>query len=192
MGYHTAHEIPNYWSYARHFVLDDHMFEPNASWSLPAHLYMVSEWSARCSHEQRRRAARRNIEAPQFPPDFNNPHAHPARLRVDRSHLAAAPQHVSWRYYVMTGTEPDCENASQTTCSPVAQNAKTPGIWNPLPYFETSSRTVSSATSSLADQLLPRRRPRDAPGGVVDHAERPVSEHPPASREHRDRPTSRG
>src|SRR5581483_5457561 len=38
MGYHDAREIPNYWAYARHYVLQDHMFEPNASWSLPAHL----------------------------------------------------------------------------------------------------------------------------------------------------------
>ena len=42
MGYHDAREIPNYWSYAQNFVLQDHMFEPNASWSLPAHLFMVS------------------------------------------------------------------------------------------------------------------------------------------------------
>src|SRR5229473_506127 len=49
MGYHDAREIPNYWNYAQNFVLQDHMFEPNASWSLPAHLFMVSEWSAKCS-----------------------------------------------------------------------------------------------------------------------------------------------
>ncbi len=28
MGYHTAAEIPNYWAYARHFVLQDRMFAP--------------------------------------------------------------------------------------------------------------------------------------------------------------------
>src|SRR5439155_22865881 len=49
MGWHDAREIPNYWAYARNFVLQDHMFEPNASWSLPAHLFMVSAWSAKCS-----------------------------------------------------------------------------------------------------------------------------------------------
>src|ERR1035437_6059628 len=37
MGYHPESYIPNYWSYAKDFVLQDHMFEPNASWSLPAH-----------------------------------------------------------------------------------------------------------------------------------------------------------
>ena len=49
MGYHDAREIPNYWKYAETFTLDDHMFESSASWSLPAHLYEVSLWSARCS-----------------------------------------------------------------------------------------------------------------------------------------------
>ena len=48
MGYHTGAEIPNYWAYAKNFVLQDHMFEPVKSWSLPDHLYMVSAWSARC------------------------------------------------------------------------------------------------------------------------------------------------
>jgi phospholipase C len=48
MGYHDAREIPNYWTYARGFVLQDHMFEPDASWSLPAHLFTVSEWAASC------------------------------------------------------------------------------------------------------------------------------------------------
>src|SRR6266566_8260246 len=49
VGYHTASEIPNYWAYANHFVLQDHMFEGVRSWSLPAHLDMVSGWSATCS-----------------------------------------------------------------------------------------------------------------------------------------------
>jgi phospholipase C len=49
MGYHDAREIPSYWKYAGNFVLNDHMFEPVASWSLPAHLYLVSGWSAHCT-----------------------------------------------------------------------------------------------------------------------------------------------
>ncbi len=49
MGYHDAREIPNYWTYARDFVLNDHMFEPVASWSVPSHLYLVSGWSAVCT-----------------------------------------------------------------------------------------------------------------------------------------------
>src|SRR5262245_2628299 len=49
MGYHDAREIPNYWRWAHDYTLQDHMFEPTASWSLPQHLYMLSGWSAHCT-----------------------------------------------------------------------------------------------------------------------------------------------
>jgi phospholipase C len=45
---------------------------------------------------------------------------------------------VSWAYYVQNGIQPDCDdNPDQTAagCAPVAQGAKTPSIWNPLPSF---------------------------------------------------------
>ncbi|HEX7464460.1 MAG TPA: alkaline phosphatase family protein [Actinomycetota bacterium] len=48
MGWHDAREIPNYWAYAEHFGLQDHMFAPSDSWTLPSHLYLVSAWSASC------------------------------------------------------------------------------------------------------------------------------------------------
>ena len=35
MGYHTGSDIPNYWSYAKHFVLQDRMFESVASLDRP-------------------------------------------------------------------------------------------------------------------------------------------------------------
>src|SRR5207248_1097878 len=50
MGWHDAREIPNYWTYAKDFVLQDKMFEPNLGWSLPSHLFMVSGWAAHCSN----------------------------------------------------------------------------------------------------------------------------------------------
>jgi hypothetical protein len=43
-----ATTIPNYWAYASNFVLQDRMFEPNFGWSEPAHLFLVSGWSAKC------------------------------------------------------------------------------------------------------------------------------------------------
>ena len=51
LGYHDASTIPNYWAYAKNFVLNDHMFQPVVSWSLPTHLFLVSEWSAKCSRQ---------------------------------------------------------------------------------------------------------------------------------------------
>ena len=45
---------------------------------------------------------------------------------------------VSWSYYVQSGIQPDCDDNPDETaagCAPVAQGAKTPSIWNPLPSF---------------------------------------------------------
>ena len=39
IGYHNRSDLPNYWAYADHFMLQDAMFAPSASWSGPAHLY---------------------------------------------------------------------------------------------------------------------------------------------------------
>ena len=49
MGYHDYHQIPNYWSYARHYVLQDHFFTSDNGWSLPDHEALVSGWSALCT-----------------------------------------------------------------------------------------------------------------------------------------------
>src|SRR3990170_6254544 len=52
MGYHNRQEIPNYWEYADEFVLQDRMFAPTDSWTLPSHLFLVSAWSAFCTNPQ--------------------------------------------------------------------------------------------------------------------------------------------
>jgi len=49
MGYHTAQEIPNYWSYASRYMLQDRMFAPTDSWTLPSHLFLTSGWAATCT-----------------------------------------------------------------------------------------------------------------------------------------------
>ena len=73
------------------FVLQDHMFEPDASWSLPAHLFMVSgvvgalpkpDDPLSCQHAAERRRRCRDSERRA---------RRRRRLRVDRPHLAAAP-----------------------------------------------------------------------------------------------------
>jgi phospholipase C len=143
MGYHDAREIPNYWSYAEDFVLQDDLFEPNASWSLPEHLFLVSEWSAKCSKAGDPMSCINALQAPGTPPDFMSSAKLTAASRqppdyawTDLTYLLFKNQ-VSWKYYVQTGTEPDCEDDEATDCPPVHQNAKTPGIWNPLPFFDT-------------------------------------------------------
>jgi phospholipase C len=48
MSYHDAREIANYWAWAKAFTLQDRMFAPSDSWTLPSHLFLVSGWAASC------------------------------------------------------------------------------------------------------------------------------------------------
>jgi phospholipase C len=180
MGYHDAREIPNYWSYARNFVLQDHMFEPNASWSLPAHLFLTSEWSARCSIPGQPMSCTSNIEATQFPTDIGPaPHTPPDYAWTDLTWLLHR-SHVSWAYYVKKGKEPDCETG-QMFCRFKDQDPRTPGIWNPLPSFDTVRQDHQLGnvrpTSDLFAALRANRLPAVSwviPSGIV-------SEHPTSS-----------
>ena len=139
LGYHDDREIPNYWTYARDFVLQDRMFEPNASWSLPEHLFMVSEWSAHCSRAGDPMSCVSEIETPGLPPDFAataRPHRpKPDYAWTDLTYLLHA-HGVSWAYYIFSGSEPDCED-DEAYCVQKRLRPNTPGIWNPLPYFDT-------------------------------------------------------
>jgi phospholipase C len=138
MGYHDQREIPNYWAYAQNFVLQDRMFEPNASWSLPEHLFMVSEWSALCTSANPFSCVNA-LDAPGLPPDFNNngkPRPAPTYAWTDLTWLLHK-NHVSWAYYVMGGTAPDTADDEAMATPTAVQNPKTPGIWNPLPFFTT-------------------------------------------------------
>jgi phospholipase C len=136
MGYHDQREIPNYWSYARNFVLQDHMFEPNASWSLPAHLFLVSEWSALCLRPGDPFSCTSNLVDPGLPSDIGPaPHPSPDYAWTDLTYLLHHQQ-VSWGYYIKKGPEPDCETG-EMFCKFKDQDSRTPGIWNPLPSFDT-------------------------------------------------------
>jgi phospholipase C len=139
MGYHTGADIPNYWAYARNYVLQDHMFESVSSWSLPAHLYMVSMWSAHCTSAGDPWSCSNEPAHPGNPPGFghgkNKSTSAPHYAWTDLTYLLDK-HHVSWRYYVFSGSQPDCDNASAMSCSAIPQNAKTASIWNPLPYFD--------------------------------------------------------
>jgi phospholipase C len=172
MGYHDASEIPNYWSYAQNYVLQDHMYEPNASWSLPSHLYMVSEWSAYCTNPNNAFSCTNAIQNPNTP-------SGDVYAWTDITWLLHA-EDVSWAYYVFQGTEPDCDDNSAMTCAPVQQGPKTPSIWNPLPSFTdvaqdgqlANIQTLSNFFTAAKDGTLPDVSWID-PNGTV-------SEHPPA------------
>jgi phospholipase C len=140
VGYHTGKEIPNYWTYARDFVLQDHMFEANASWSLVSHLYLVSLWSAYCKRHAPS-SCRSALQTPGNPPRWG-PHPAskpPIYAWTDLTYLLHK-HHISWRYYIFKGTEPDCESDTSLPCRPATQGPKTSAVWNPLRYFDTVRR----------------------------------------------------
>lgn len=254
MGYHDARDLPNYWAYAKDFTLQDHMFEPNASWSLPAHLYMVSEWSARCSRAGDPQSCVNALQNPGSPPDFTSwiqstligkcraglqnkacqdaltaagitpdiaaqlhtlfaqncagsdsytkcqaaidkaalPEALKQKLLAAAKQLAPPDyawtdltyllykQNVPWAYYVFNGTEPDCQDDAAMSCAPVAQNAKTPGTWNPLPYFDTVKQDGQLGNIQSLNNFYDAAKKGTLPAVSWIEPSGAVSEHPPA------------
>jgi len=187
MGYHTAAEVPNYWTYARDFALQDHMFEPVKSWSLPEHLYLVSGWSARCKNRSPMSCAN-NIVGPYGVNTFGeavNKELTTGTTSIDLAWTDMTwllhAHHVSWAYYVQSGSQPDCPNDQAETCLTVRQSAATPGIWNPLPLFGDvqadhqvhNIQPLGNFLHAAATGTLP------AVSWVVPSG--PDSEHPPAS-----------
>jgi phospholipase C len=173
MGYHDSGEIPNYWAYAQNFVLQDHMYEPNVSWSLPEHLFQVSEWSAFCTNPLNPFSCTNALQ---------NPNSSDGNLHYAWTDITYLLHKfgASWAYYVFKGTEPDCESDSAMSCTPVQQGPKTPGIWNPLPSFTDVAQdgqlgniqTLSNFFAAAKSGALPNVSWID-PNGQV-------SEHPPA------------
>jgi phospholipase C len=236
MGYHDAREIPNYWTYARDFALNDQMFEPVDSWSLPSHLYLVSEWSARCSssspgscvNDPAQTAGRGRARLKSLPAAFlaclrSHGVKQPKRADLTSAKVITAASaclgtltpaqrqqllgngseaqqlglyswtdltyllqkaNVSWHYYVQKGVQPDCDDNPDETaagCAPVAQGAKTPSIWNPLPSF-----TDVKADGQLGDvqnlaNFYPAAEHGTLPAVSWIAPAQPDSDHPPAN-----------
>jgi phospholipase C len=177
MGYHDAREIPNYWTYARDFVLQDHMFEPVSSWSLPQHLFQVSEWSARCSDLLDPFSCTNALDNPN--PVGSDLGQKPLYAWTDVTYLLHK-NNVSWGYYVFNGSEPDCEVDSAMSCAPVAQTPTTAGIWNPLPHFETVHADGQLGNIQSLTNFFTAAKAGTLPAVSWIDPNRMVSEHPPS------------
>jgi phospholipase C len=180
MGYHDRREIPNYWAYADNFVLQDHMFQPDTSWSLPAHLFMVSEWSARCSRKGDPMSCVNAVENPVSPPHSpqNPTNRKPDYAWTDFTYLLHR-HHVSWGYYIFKGSEPDCRDDGPV-CRPRFQSAKTPGIWNPLPWFDTVRQDHQLRNIQPVRNFFTAARQGTLPSVSWVIPNNRVSEHPPS------------
>jgi phospholipase C len=118
MGYHDYHEIPNYWTYAENFDLQDAMFAPAQSYSLGTHMYLVSAWNAICTDPNNPYSCTNSLSPP--PPPLT---PQPQYAWTDLTYLLH--QHnVSWAYYSQQGGfQPDPDEAPSLT------------LWTPLNYF---------------------------------------------------------
>lgn len=126
VGYHTADEIPNYWDYAGHFVLQDQLYEGIRSWSWPSHLDLTSEWVATCTDYTKAATCTTAPNTVRPAPGVKLPWVTLFQLMDSKG--------VSWKYYLGAGQEPDCEDG-EMTCDPEVQAVGVPSIWNPAPFF---------------------------------------------------------
>ena len=147
LSYHDGSQIPNYWAYARNFVLQDHMFEPNWGWSLPAHLWLVSGWSAQC---------RNPYKASTCTSESLDRRTGRARrcgaIRTGRSTAgptsptSSTSTSVTWASYVEKGAAPDCLTGP-IECYTRLKGTSTPRMWDPLADFTDVREDHQSAAS---------------------------------------------
>jgi phospholipase C len=183
MGYHDGGDIPNYWAYARHFVLQDHMFESLHSWSFPSHLYLVSAWSATCGQ-------------------VNNPMGCVSALMPrDRTLKNPTPfawtditwllhkAHVSWVYYLDHGALPPPSGRPRTAGrfrmpSPRSRaknaNSGVPVIWNVLPGFSDVHEDNQQADIEDLSRFYVEAKAGTLPSVSWISPNGNDSEHPPA------------
>ncbi len=154
------------------------MFEPDASWSLPSHLFMVSAWSATCI-------------IPGDPSSgmnaLNGPQGDISTVILGRYDYAWTDltyllhkHNVSWAYYLTEGSEPDCEDDAML-CTAKPLSAKSVSICNPLVGFDTVRQDNQLANIQDVDQFLAAAKAGSLPDVAWIVPENQVSEHPPAS-----------
>lgn len=174
VSYHTDAEIPNYWAYANTYVLQDHMFESERSWSLPSHLGLTSLWSATCTNNKVAATCTTS-------PDPEKPSATTVYPWANLFQFLDAGN-VDWKYYLGQGLEPDCQDG-EMTCAPQVQTKKVPSIWNPAPFY---GYVQQQGAAYLTDHVVDLERfVRDVQTGHLATVSwivpaGPYSEHPPS------------
>jgi phospholipase C len=167
LGYHDWREIPNYWSYAKLYVLQDRMFESVASYSLPAHLYMLAAQSGGYTGRD---------------PFTNLPQPYPRVYEFPEITELLQSGTIDWKYYVTSGTIPDTEDGHVVGTIPAqTQDPKRYTLWNPLPAFP-SVRGDAGEWNRLVDtsEFYTDCKTGQLPQVCWVIPSGAVSEHPPA------------
>ncbi len=166
MGFHDGSDIPNYWAYARAYVLQDHFYESVASWSQPAHLAIFSGWSAICTqlNPPKIQSCASSSDAQSWGPDNPTPY-----LWTDITYMLHR-HGITWNAYLDGGLG--------TTFG----GRGVPRIWAVSPGFETVQHDgqVANAEVDLTQFYT------DAANGTLPQVswilpQTADSEHPPVS-----------
>ena len=189
MGYHTGSDIPNYWSYAQQFVLQDHMFEQVHSWSFPSHLFLVSAWSAKCASPSEPLSCVGKTRTPLAKP--NNPHPYAwTEITWLLHHFG-----VSWGWYLDNGAAPLGEWGKKprfvlkhgaqllalphvTAATPSLQGV--PRIWNVLPGFTDVGQDQQNGNIQNLGNFFAAAHAGTLPSVSWIMPDKKDSEHPPA------------
>jgi phospholipase C len=168
LGYHDGTDLPNYWSWASTYTLEDHFFESTFSSSHPAHLELFSLWSAKCKLLDPAEIGScdanpdpGNVWSPKFPTPY---------LWTDLTYLMN--QHgVTWKAYLDGGLGTLHQNNAVTT------------LWDVLPGFET---VQEDGQVDLAENYTDADFFNDAANGTLPQVSWVLpnyydSEHPQAS-----------
>ena len=175
MGYHVGSDIPNYWAYAKAFVLQDHLFESVHSWSFPSHLFLVSGWSADCASPSDPMSCKGSLDP------------------VDRSRSSPTPfawtdityllhrDHVRWGWYLDGGAAPAVDNLFQRgQGAPLSFIGGVPKIWNVLPGFTDVHTDRQMGDITTDDTFFDQATKGTLPAVSWLLPSGPDSEHPPA------------
>ena len=182
MGYKNWHEIPNYWKYARNYVLQDAMFEPVASWSLPAHLFLVSGWSANCpTHDP---MSCKN--APYEPKWQHRGLGSEADLRVDRPDVPDAQEP---RLVALLRGERDAARlpARERLLHPVRAGSVHALDLEPAPQLRHRQAERSGQEHPVPEAVLQGGREGNAAQGLMDRPQR-SQQRAPSGQPHLGRP----
>jgi phospholipase C len=159
MGWHDYHEIPNYWSYANLYVLQDRLFESVVSFSLPAHLYMLAAQSGGYVG--------------------GTGQGYPTSYGFPEITLLLGSGKINWRYYVNRGM---AAGAADLNDGDTNVDETTYTFWNPLPAFPAvKNNPAQFARLTDATQFY-----TDAQNGALPQVSWVIpnsvqSEHPPGS-----------
>ena len=172
MAYHVQSDIPNYWTYAKDFVLQDHMFEPVASWSLASHLYMVSAWSAKCTDPNDPKTCTSDVARKKPRRDIDTPYGWTDLTWLLNKH------HVSWAYYLDGG--PIQARRGQKLADRHDVNRGVPKIWNVLPQFTDVQEDKQGGNIQNLDAYFVAAKAGTLPAVAWITPSSYDSEHPPS------------